>query len=229
MQRIVGRYENDGRFGGHVVPFDQRVLHELFIPPGRGRAAQAGRDGRWPRSRGRPRPRATRSAACSRCSGRLEDPGRRPQGRHGEVRAARRVPAGGRGGGGARAPGGAARRTSTGRTDFRPWATVTVDPETARDHDDAISLDRLPDGALAAGRAHRGRGPLRPRGLAPRPGGLPARDLRLLPGPRGADAAARALQQHLQPGRGPGPPDPDGRAGARRARRGPQGRSSTTA
>src|SRR5437899_2676791 len=27
-----------------------------------------------------------------------------------------------------------------GRTDFRSWATVTVDPETARDHDDAISL-----------------------------------------------------------------------------------------
>src|SRR4029078_7532534 len=33
-----------------------------------------------------------------------------------------------------------------GRTDFRAWDTVTVDPETARDHDDAISLDRLPGG-----------------------------------------------------------------------------------
>ena len=33
-----------------------------------------------------------------------------------------------------------------GRTDFRPWDTVTVDPETARDHDDAISLDRLNEG-----------------------------------------------------------------------------------
>ena len=32
------------------------------------------------------------------------------------------------------------------RTDFRNWTTVTVDPETARDHDDAISLDRLPNG-----------------------------------------------------------------------------------
>jgi ribonuclease R len=37
------------------------------------------------------------------------------------------------------------REDVAGRTDFRPWATVTVDPETARDHDDAISLDRLPN------------------------------------------------------------------------------------
>src|SRR5262245_7726171 len=34
LQRIVGRYESDGRFGGRVVPFDRRVLHELFIPSG---------------------------------------------------------------------------------------------------------------------------------------------------------------------------------------------------
>ncbi len=33
-QRIVGRYEVDGPFGGRVVPFDRRVLHELFIPAG---------------------------------------------------------------------------------------------------------------------------------------------------------------------------------------------------
>src|SRR5262245_63700576 len=33
-----------------------------------------------------------------------------------------------------------------GRTDFRPWPTITVDPETARDHDDAISLDRMGNG-----------------------------------------------------------------------------------
>ena len=33
-----------------------------------------------------------------------------------------------------------------GRTDFREWPTVTIDGETARDFDDAISLDRLPNG-----------------------------------------------------------------------------------
>ena len=37
-------------------------------------------------------------------------------------------------------------RTSRGRTDFRQWPTVTIDGETARDFDDAISIDRLPNG-----------------------------------------------------------------------------------
>jgi ribonuclease R len=32
------------------------------------------------------------------------------------------------------------------RTDFRPWTSLTIDPKTARDHDDAISIDRLPNG-----------------------------------------------------------------------------------
>ena len=42
--------------------------------------------------------------------------------------------------------GASARRTSQGRTDFRQWPTVTIDGETARDFDDAISIDRLPNG-----------------------------------------------------------------------------------
>ncbi|PYQ15964.1 MAG: ribonuclease R, partial [Acidobacteria bacterium] len=42
LQRMVGRYEQDGRFGGHVVPFDRRVLHELFIPAGDEGGAKAG-------------------------------------------------------------------------------------------------------------------------------------------------------------------------------------------
>ena len=44
-QRIVGRYESDGRFGGHVVPFDRRVLHEVFVPAGEERGRRAGHDG----------------------------------------------------------------------------------------------------------------------------------------------------------------------------------------
>src|SRR5919108_408998 len=38
-----------------------------------------------------------------------------------------------------------------GRTDFRAWPTVTIDPENARDHDDAISLDELPQGRWRLG------------------------------------------------------------------------------
>src|SRR5687768_11949393 len=33
-----------------------------------------------------------------------------------------------------------------GRTDFRPLTTVTIDGETARDFDDAITLEKLPNG-----------------------------------------------------------------------------------
>ena len=37
-------------------------------------------------------------------------------------------------------------RDLEGRTDFRSWPTVTIDGEHARDFDDAISIDRLPNG-----------------------------------------------------------------------------------
>jgi hypothetical protein len=58
-QRIVGRYEQDGRFGGHVVPFDRRVRHEVNPVASRG-----GRPGRstWPR-RSRSRSAGGSSAA----------------------------------------------------------------------------------------------------------------------------------------------------------------------
>jgi ribonuclease R len=37
-------------------------------------------------------------------------------------------------------------RDAAGRTDFRDWPTVTIDGEHARDFDDAITIDRLPNG-----------------------------------------------------------------------------------
>jgi len=141
--RLVGRYEDDGRFGGHVVPFDRRVLHELFVPAGEAGAAQAGQMVLAEITRP---PTATRNPVgrVLEVLGRLEEPGvdlKVILAKHGlpkafpsEVEAeAESVP----------------RKVKpedvAGRTDFRPWPTVTVDPETARDHDDAISLDRLPN------------------------------------------------------------------------------------
>jgi ribonuclease R len=144
QQRIVGRYEEDGRFGGRVIPFDKRVLHELFVPPD-------DKDGASPGDMvlaeiTRP-PTATRNPGgrVLQVLGRLDDPGTDlkvimakyglPDAFPEEVEAeAERVPKTVR------------PEDAAGRTDFRPWDTVTVDPETARDHDDAISLDRLPGG-----------------------------------------------------------------------------------
>ena len=144
QQHIVGRFEEDGRFGGHVIPFDKRVLHEIFIPPGD--EAGAGPGDMVLAEITRP-PTATRnpSGRVLQRLGRLEDPGTDlkvimakyglPDAFPPEVDAeAERVPK-------------AVRPADiAGRTDFRDWDTVTVDPETARDHDDAISLDRLAGG-----------------------------------------------------------------------------------
>ena len=144
IQRLVGRYEEDGRFGGHVVPFDKRVLHELFIPPADNMGAKAGE--MVVAEITRP-PTATRNPSGRVLSvlGRLEDPGvdlkvimakfDLPDAFPEEVEAEA-----------GRVPQEVSEADIKGRTDFRDWPTVTVDPETARDHDDAISLDKLPSG-----------------------------------------------------------------------------------
>ena len=144
LQRLVGRFEEDGRFGGHVVPFDRRVLHELFVHAGDGGGAKAGE--MVVAEITRP-PTATRNPVglVLEVLGVITEPGvdlKVVMAKYGlpdafppEVEAeAERVPREVR------------PEDLAGRVDFRSWATVTVDPETARDHDDAISLDRLPNG-----------------------------------------------------------------------------------
>src|SRR5438093_1860685 len=144
LQRIVGRYEEDGRFGGHVVPFDKRVLHELSIAPGDNQGA---RPGEMVSAQITRPPTATRnpSGRVLQVLGRLEDPGvdlkvvmakyELPDAFPPEVEAEAEQ---------------AAREVrpedTRGRTDFRGWTTVTIDPETARDHDDAVAIERAPNG-----------------------------------------------------------------------------------
>jgi ribonuclease R len=143
-QRIVGRYESDGRFGGRVVPFDRRVLHEVFVPAGEEGGATPGQMVASEITRP---PTATRNPAgrVTEVLGLLSDPGvdlkvivakyALPDAFPPEVEAEAE---------GVARPVTAAEAAS--RTDFRGWLTVTIDPETARDHDDAVGIERRADG-----------------------------------------------------------------------------------
>ena len=144
---VVGRYEVDDAGMGFVVPFDDRVTMELRVPAG-GRVQAA--------------PGQMVVAAVDRWSGRapaghllevlgrLDDPGvdtaiviRKhglPDGDDPDAAAeAARL-------GDAVAP-----VDLAGRTDFRGLPTVTIDGEAARDFDDAITLEALPDGRRRLG------------------------------------------------------------------------------
>jgi ribonuclease R len=149
LQRLVGRYADDGRFGGHVVPFDRRVLHELFVPAGE---QQGAREGDMVLAEITRPPSATRNPGgrVLQVLGRIDDPGvdlKVIVAKHGlpdafppEVEAEA-----------ARVPQELRPEDLAGRTDFRPWPTITIDPASARDHDDAVSLDRLADGRWLLG------------------------------------------------------------------------------
>ena len=143
-QRIVGRFESDGPHGGRVIPFDRRILAELLIPRTEAGDAASGQmvlaEITHP-----PTPARAPVGRVLAILGRLEDPGvdllvvMAKYGLPDEFPADVEAEA-------TRVPTEVSAADIAGRTDFRPWDTVTVDPETARDHDDAISLDRLNEG-----------------------------------------------------------------------------------
>jgi ribonuclease R len=142
--RIVGRYDVDESGMGFLVPFDRRVIVDVLIPEGdRGDARRGdmvvGEITRWPT------PTRTPLGRVIEVLGDIEEPGVdteiiiRKYGindRHGDEAVAE------------------AERLGTvvsakdvrGRTDFRPITTVTIDGETARDFDDAITIEKLPNG-----------------------------------------------------------------------------------
>ena len=144
---IVGRFETDpsGPSGvAHVVPFDRRVTTEVQIPSGRSSSAEPGdmvvvEITRWPT--------ASRGAVghVVEVLGNINEPGVDTQiiiRKHGipdahsdeSIEEARRL-------GTVINP-----RDIKERTDFRPVTTVTIDGEHARDFDDAITLETLPNG-----------------------------------------------------------------------------------
>jgi ribonuclease R len=144
MQRVVGRYDVDERGLGFVIPFDRRLTMDLQVAKGDSRNAAGGdmvvaEITRWPT--------ATRPALgrVQEVLGPIEAPGvdvaviihkygLNDQHSEAVISEAKRL-------------GTVVRdRDIQGRTDFRTWPTVTIDGEHARDFDDAISIDRLPNG-----------------------------------------------------------------------------------
>lgn len=143
-EQIVGRYDEDDSGTGYVAPFDRRLLMDVQIPKGEEKDATAGQMvtvaiTRWPTDR-----RGAQGRVIE-VLGNIEDPGVDTQiiiRKYGirdahdpaAVEEALRL-------------GGTVRETDlAARTDFRRVPTVTIDGEDARDFDDAITIERLPNG-----------------------------------------------------------------------------------
>jgi ribonuclease R len=141
---IVGRYDLDESGLGFVVPFDRRIIMDVQVPKGEARGATPGQMvavsiTRWPT------PARPALGRITEVLGGIDEPGvdtaviirkygiadaHPPE----SIAEAKRL-------------GTAVKERDTHtRTDFRRWLTVTIDGEHARDFDDAISIDRLPNG-----------------------------------------------------------------------------------
>ena len=141
---VVGRFDLDEAGRGFVVPFDRRLLSDVQVDAADTRGAAAAdmvvvELTRWPTPTRPPLGRVVEVL------GGLDAPGvdtriiirkHRIPDVHGQeaVQEARRL-------------GGTVReRDVRGRSDFRPVTTVTIDGEHARDFDDAITIEKLPNG-----------------------------------------------------------------------------------
>ena len=141
---VVGRYEFDESGLGFVVPFDRRLIMNIHIPRGEGGEVKSGEMvvvevTRWPTGNRGPVGRV------KELLGDLESPGvdTRVMIRKYHLPDQHNVDATAEAGrlGSIVRP-----RDVRNRTDFRSLPTVTIDGESARDFDDAISLELLPNG-----------------------------------------------------------------------------------
>ncbi len=143
-ESIIGRYDRGDSGMGYVVPFDRRVLMDIFIPSGQEGGADAGQMvivelTRWPTQ--------TRGAVgrVAEVLGDIDAPGvdteiiirkygipdaHSPEAVSEATRLGTVV----------------SERDIRGRTDFRDVPTVTIDGEHARDFDDAITIEKLSNG-----------------------------------------------------------------------------------
>ena len=147
--RFVGRFEGDGGEAAFVVPFDRRLVADVRIPDGRDEGAEPG-DMVEVEVTAWPTPAGGATGRVVEVLGDVEAPGvdtaimirkhRLPDAHdEGVLAEARRL------GTAIRA------RDSRGRTDFRGLPTVTIDGESARDFDDALTLEALPGGGHRLG------------------------------------------------------------------------------
>ncbi|HEX6973960.1 MAG TPA: ribonuclease R [Vicinamibacterales bacterium] len=141
---VVGRYDIDASGLGFVVPFDRRLIMDVHIPSDATLTAEPGdmvvvEITRWPTPARGPLGRVTEVL------GDVDEPGVDTEiiirkfgipDEHSEeaIEEAKRLGSEIR------------EKDLRGRTDFRPLVTVTIDGEHARDFDDAITLERLPNG-----------------------------------------------------------------------------------
>jgi ribonuclease R len=141
---IVGRYDRDENGMGYVAPFDRRVLMDIVVPAGQEGGASPGEMvtvelTRWPSS--------TRGAIgrVAEVLGAIDAPGVDTEiiirkfgipDAHSDEAVVEAV----------RLGGSVAEEDIKGRTDFRSLTTVTIDGEHARDFDDAITIEKLPNG-----------------------------------------------------------------------------------
>jgi ribonuclease R len=141
---IVGRYDVDESGMGVLVPFDRRVIVDVLVPDADRGDAKPGdmvvvEITRWPT------PTRSPLGRVLEVLGDIDEPGVdteiiiRKYGitdRHSDDAIAEAVKLGSA----------VAEKDIRGRTDFRTVTTATIDGETARDFDDAITIDRLPNG-----------------------------------------------------------------------------------
>lgn len=144
-ERVVGRYERQRRHG-YVVPSDRRILYDIFIPSS---ATGGAANGQIVVAEITSYPTGTRSpeGRVVRVMGQADEPGvdvemilekfNLPVAFPPDVvaeagRIPREVPAAALG----------------GREDLRGLPTVTIDGETARDFDDAVSIKKYADGRI---------------------------------------------------------------------------------
>jgi ribonuclease R len=143
-QSIVGRFDQDPYGSGFVVPFDRRLIMDVEVPRGEQKQAKPGdmvvvEITRWPTPARGPLGRVTEVL------GDIDEPGvdneiiirkyNIP-----DAHSAEAVDEAAKLGTKVRD------KDISGRTDFRAVTTVTIDGEHARDFDDAITLERLPNG-----------------------------------------------------------------------------------